>query len=286
MATSGLPKVKPDGQKIEVGWVKQGNKYQSKPNLFSAIVDGKQITVTCLSDQPSGSKKGEQVTWQPQLFLDDVEQPCGKAVLLDTDPTNENYHQNVLEWDYSICKRRIRIIEGRFRERWITSYRGKIEIAHNFEGSLPINLGSCIRADHRPITAQVIGDREIVDTTNLPDSAFPVEIGSSLTVYPDAHVEGATVDGHLVHTEDPEQNWAHLIAGEGTSFGDSDDTLYFVYAYSVAGGDSYRQVNRGMALFDTSGLPDTALVSAATLSLYGVTAATFDDDNLDPDVQV
>ncbi|GAI20896.1 unnamed protein product, partial [marine sediment metagenome] len=160
MVVSGLPKVKPDGQKIDVGWLYAEGKYQSKANLFSVVVDGKQVKLTCLSDQPTGVKKDEQVTWRPQLFLDGSEIINGEqATLLPTDPVNENYKENTLEWAYgSVCKRRIRIIEGRFRERWLfeSNPNSSVRIKHNFTGSLKLKLGYIRDAEGNPLKVSVI----------------------------------------------------------------------------------------------------------------------------------
>ena len=158
MVTSALPKITADGTKIEVGWFLSDGKYCSKPNNFLAVVDKKRITVTCLADQVSGTKKDDSATWQPQLFLDGEEQSCGTTTLLKDDPTPAEFTNNVLEWDYGICKRRIRIIEGRIRERWIfaSNPNGEVRIKHNFSGNLPIQLGGyAINSDEELVPANL-----------------------------------------------------------------------------------------------------------------------------------
>ena len=85
MVVSILPHVTADGHKIECGWLPIGNKYHSKINLFKAIVRGRQIKVTTLSDQPDGRKKNDSVTWNPQLFLNGIEQSHGNVTLLQMD---------------------------------------------------------------------------------------------------------------------------------------------------------------------------------------------------------
>lgn len=246
MVVSGLPKVKPDGQKIEVGWIKQGNKYVSKPNLFSAIVNGRQITVTCLSDQPSGTKKNDKATWQPQLFYKGAEiSPIPEeATLLDTDPTNENYHQNVLEWDYGICKRRVRIIEGRLSDRWhfTTNPQGEVRIKHNNLGKLLLGLGQGVRVS-------VEDDTEVVSAGAFREAIYPVIIGASPeTLY-------STADTYMSSINNT------------TNYGTSD----WLYVGDGASGETHNL--RSLGKVDLSSISASAIITAVTLSLYEADAS-------------
>ncbi|GAJ15527.1 unnamed protein product, partial [marine sediment metagenome] len=239
MVVSGLPMVKPDGQKIEVGWKKRGNRYVSKANLFSAIVEGKQVKLTCLSDQPDGTEKDEQVTWRPQLFLDGSEIVNGEQpTLLPTDPVNENYHDNVLEWIYgTVCKRRIRIIEGRFRERWLfeSNPRSSVRIKHSFTGSLKLRLGYAQDAEGNPLQVTVIGDEELVEASEFDKAIYPAEIGAEDTFYPDAEPETSSVDGHVEQGGVDNASWATVHDGAGNG---STDTESFNRVRITNGGSS------------------------------------------------
>lgn len=263
MAVSILPKVKPDGTKIEAGWEKQGNKYVSKANLFSAIVEGKQVKVTCLSDQPTGAKKNDQVTWQPQLFLNNIEQTCGEATLLDIDPMNENYHQNVLEWDYGICKRRIRIIEGRIRERWIFTQdpQGEVRIRHNHTGALKLKLGR-----HR-----INDDEELIPQEFFAQAEYPLEVRASPeTFYPNPHVEVSSVDGYVRYLDAGGLDWNTLQGAETGDVALPSEAVCIAWQIEANGiTDKWAAISRFVCLFDTSGLPDACIITAAVLSLYG-----------------
>jgi len=237
MVVSGLPMVKPDGSKVEVGWLLVEGKYYSKANLFSSIVEGTRVKLTCLSDQPYGAKKNEQTTWNPQLFVDGVEQKPinGQPALLDIDPINENYHDNVLEWDYGICKRRIRIIEGSFYERWIfpSNPNGDILIKHNFSGDYKPRLGIYMVND----------DEEFIPASVFDKAVYPFEIGATDTFY-------STGDTYLSNREATTNYGAedHLYVGDGSGGGDSQC--------------------RDLVKFDISTIPSNAIVSAVTFSLY------------------
>ena len=270
MVTSNLPRVKPDGTKIEVGWVRQGNRFLSKPNLFSAIVQDKQVTLTCLNDQPNGVKTGDTVTYQPQLFLNNIEQFLVKdtPTLLVKDPTNADYQKNVLEWDYGICKRRLRIIEGRFRERWVFTQNpnGEVRIKHNQTGNFKLRFGQFGINDDEELVS--------VEAFDEPEFGYPFGVGASATYYPDAHIESATVDGSVA---------ANYGIGAGVIFNTMHDLANGHLAYSEdedlrcgqlksdSGTNKWRAIHRAILLFDTSGLGSDAVISAVifTLVSYG-----------------
>jgi len=241
MVASGLPKVTPSGDRIEVGWFLKDGIYYSKANMFLAEVEGDQITV-------------DDVVWSPQLFLDGKEIKGKKVVLLDIDPTNENYYQNTLEWDYGICKRRLRVIEGRIREKWVFDKdpEGEVTIKHNHTGKLRLG-GFAIDDDTELVPA---------DYFKNPEDGYPVEIGASPeTFYSEAG------DGRI-YSED-----ADYATARGAVTGDNCDTAgdYLNTANNLTGTPTYR-VYRSFMYFDTSGLPDTCTITAVTLGLYGYSA--------------
>lgn len=263
MVVSGLPKVKVKGHPIEVGWLYAKDKHYSKANLFSAIVKGGQVQLTCLSDQPYGAKKNDRVTYQPQLLLNGAEiSPIpNEPTLLDVDPINENYHRNTLEWDYGICKRRLRIIEGRIHGFWIfpTNPNGNVTIKYNQTGNFKLKLGQF----------KVNGDEEVVSQSLFddPETKYPLVISDSATYYPDAHEETSSVDGYTIASQ-LGQTWEQKRAADGVSvYDNTNDINALINCHSVQ--DEYGRLDRGFTLFDSSGLPDVCGITASTYSLYG-----------------
>jgi len=262
---SGLPKVKALGHKIEPGWLYAKGKFYSKANLFSAIVNGKRVQVTCLSDQPDGRKLNDRVTWHPELSLSGIEQGCGKATLLETDPTNENCYQNVLEWDYGICKRRLRIIEGWIREYWLFTEDpgGEVRIKHNSSGNMPLNLGAIHDSDIPNKTHLTVeGDEEIIPAKEFVGKVYPIEVGGSPGTF-----YGSTSDGQ-VQVSDNVKNTAHNSA-DGSNCNNKNKTTDadYVQVMCAVWGDYFYA--RAFLYLDTSGLPSGCSISVATLSLYG-----------------
>lgn len=266
MVVSGLPMVKPDGTKIQVGWLKQGNRYVSRPNLFSATVRGTQITLTCLNDQPSGVKTDDAVTYRPQLFLSGIEQfpLSNEPILLPRDPANPDYKKNVLEWDFGICKRRLRIIEGRVRGSWVfnTNPNGGIRVKYNQAGNHKIKLGPyAINADEEVMSQLVFDD---------PESEYPIKLKDSATYYPDAHVESDTVDGSVSSSYGIGSGvvWdtMHDLVTGHLAYSE-DDPLRCASIKSDNSSGKWRQIARGILLLDISGLGPLAEIGGLTLTL-------------------
>jgi len=262
---SQLPMVNADNVKVEVGWeTKDGKNFTSKINQFIATVSETKTTVTCFNDQPDGKvKKDNVLTCQPQLFLDNKEIKLTNKTptLLAIDPTNENYQNNVLEWDYGICKRRLRLIEGKLLGTWIFAQNpnGTVRIKYNQSGDFKLHFGQYAVSD----------DEELIpaEAFENPIFGYPFIISDSLTFYPDAHSETTSVDGYAFHYQ-VNQTWATIHDGAGTT---ADDASNIISQQIVAGTTAWNYILRSPILFDTSGLPDTAIISAATLSIYGET---------------
>jgi len=280
---SGLPKRRKDGVKIEAGWDEADGKYHAKANLFTAVVDTGQITLTVVNDQPDGRKAGDCMSWNPQLFIGGKEIKSKDRQLLLTDPVNENYLENTIEWDYGICKRRLRIIEGRIREKWIFSERpeGEIRIKHNQTRDFRLRLGSGIDGNLNPLPIQIIDNDEEV-LSDFTSIEFPIEIGANSTFYPDANPETSSVDGYVGVTE-ANAEFSTLKTYDG-NYSRDDGTYLRIKIVATQYTNKFAELHRMIILFDTSGLDDAASISAATLSLYA--GGWVDDLGCHPDINI
>jgi len=128
---STMPMVDAYGQAHELTWRDNNGVIENGNNIFHGVIDKGVVRLIALSDQPDGAKKDDEVNFHPQLFIGGVEVLPLLAVprLLETDPINGNYHNNVLEWDYGVCRRRVRLIEGRFLGSWVFLTNPKGEVA-------------------------------------------------------------------------------------------------------------------------------------------------------------
>jgi len=93
---------------------------------------------------------------------------------------------------------------------------------------------------------------------------------ATLTSYPDADPETNTVDGSVGFYSAAENSWATVRDNAGSGFDDTalSDVAAYIRAYSTT--DTWAGMYRGIFLFNTSALTGSAVISAATKSLYGV----------------
>jgi len=272
LVSSGLPMRRlDDGSKIIPRFERSGSKFYIGNNLFEGVVEGNRIALVANNDQPNGMRKGDELVWQSRLFIGGVERKplTYTPTLLEADPVNANYSYNVLEWDYGVCKRRLRVIEGTLRSWWTFSEPpgGNISIVHNKEGKGELKLGVAHGASGASVVVLVDGDVEVVTVAAFSEIAFPLTIGDSATFYPDADPESSSVDGYTSRNQ-TNSGWWSIHDGVGTLANDSS-TEMSVKIKAYYNTNTWWELNRGIAVFDTSALPDDATIEAATLSLYG-----------------
>lgn len=91
---------------------------------------------------------------------------------------------------------------------------------------------------------------------------------TTTTVYPDAHAESTSVDGYVQRIITPTEAFGTLRGGNGTSANDSGSQDFAVDLFAGSGSsNTYQVLARGIYVFDTSSLPDTDVISAATISI-------------------
>jgi len=117
------------------------------------------------------------------------------------------------------------------------------------------------------IELRSVGEEQYILTKIIPvaffkDAVLPVYTDTESTYYPDAHIESNTVDGDV------------LVSGTMTWATAHDDTVGDVVQDSQnysriaiiasATTDRYGTLHRGVSLFDTSSIPDDAVIDSAT----------------------
>lgn len=269
MVITGAPKVCPDNKKIEPEWEVIGNEFHSKKNLFHAEIRGSKIRVSAIYNfLNNGIKVNDYIEWNPQLFINGVEQFNDGAELLDYDPDCDNFViSNTIQWNYGVCVRRVRLTEGNIYEKWIFSEKpsGEIKIKHNNSGSLKLELGVGKGSDGLLFPLEVKNDEEIL---GLEYDKYPLEIGAS----PETFI--ATADGVTYGWEAGQDTFANIWGHVGNILYSSQTTMSFCAFISGGVTDRYTQFQRGHFHFDTAAImPDGAIITEATLSIYGTAKA-------------
>lgn len=112
-------------------------------------------------------------------------------------------------------------------------------------------------------TVQIVGKENTVVING--------KIGNTTsTFYPDANAETSSWDGRVGHSEGASPvSFATIRAASGTNMDDSFTADRMVILNSGPSSGNYWDFYRGFVSFDTSALPDTDVISAATLSVVG-----------------
>ncbi len=261
VAITQLDMVNARGYQCKVGWIQnQDGSFSSDENQFNATVSGGAVSVTYINDQPNGALCDSKTEWNPVLKLGGIEVLSVAGPTLIDDPYNSNYKNNVLKYEYGICLRYLRLIEGKLFEQWSFSENpgDTIRIEHGFTGAKP-KLGRFA----------VDADTEEVPYSAFIGAEYPFTVPATLTAYPDASAETNTFDGNI-HNATQDTSWATLRGVSGTSMVDDNAYCYDSYS-SSATSNQWKWISRSELLFDTSPIGSGKYLASAVFSIYGDT---------------
>jgi len=269
---SGLPMTRQtDGAKCLAKLKKIADKYKADVNMFDLKIDRGVVHAVPLNDQPDGIVTTEDyVEWNPVLKLDgNIVNPTSGPILLPVDPVNSNYKNNTLQWNYGICLRRIRIIEGRIIEWWVffSNPGGEVRIEHNRRGRASFRIGG-------PGIDVVDGDVEVVSKRTFDAVSYPFGIRASATFYP---TDGSYEDGYVqqYYSTGSGDTWSALRnAATGTHANSTGSDMYCAVLESDNSSPDYSVFVRASFAFLTSSLPDSCTKDSGSLSLFSKLAGS------------
>ena len=216
---SMLPMVNRYGEVVEAGWERDGASFISKPNTFNSTVTGTKVEV--VSDAGN-------CFWEPVLYVGGKEvKKLSGPMLLSLDPMDVgfSYWENTLVWDYGVCVRWLRIIEGMVQERWIFDEdpKGEVRIDHRQTGNVPLGVGMAWDADLNllPATVEYLDD-EVVPASAFEGAAYPVTVCATATfVAGKGKLEREGGCGLICN-----DLWTTLVTGDGDFSYPDTDYLY------------------------------------------------------------
>lgn len=92
---------------------------------------------------------------------------------------------------------------------------------------------------------------------------------TQLIIYPDANPETSTIDGVVLRNPPgADENLTTIRSAAGTAADDTATTIEVSIGTDVSAGN-YASLTRSIMLFDTSSIPESAIITSAVLSLYG-----------------
>jgi len=178
---SALPMVNARNENCVATWRPYGSKYVVGPNQFELEVEGREGLLRCINDQPGGMKAGSETTWAPGLYLDRVEMlPENDKAEIAQDDMNPNYSNNVLEWDYGICVRKLRVIEGWFMDYFVFSSDpcGTVTVKVESAGDLDMSYKFAGDKNQRWLDCAIDGNKITISASewSKPLVTYPVEV--------------------------------------------------------------------------------------------------------------
>ena len=252
-----------DGSRVDCSWYGAGDSYSIGNNVFAVQVKGASISTTY---------QGQTLSWNPVVLVDAKEYDAkGNQQVLAVDPINSNYQSNTLEWDYGVCVRRVRVIEGMVQETWIfkENPKGTVWIRDNMEKSVGFTWAIAPYAYDANDNPLVINEYKQVMASEF--DRVEKEGGYPVTIDPTEVYVTSASDGHASSSKNT------YAAAWGAA---SADSVYAGAAQFSIG--QLKQINslvyRAYVYFDTSDIPDAAVISAVNLSLYGKTDVTITGD--------
>ncbi len=240
-----------NGTPINCSWTVIEDSYVSGENLFNISVKGLEVSVV---------DGNESLSWNPILLIggEEVLPLSEEPSILPEDLVNNYYTNNTLEWDYSVCVRRLRVIEGLFSETWVFDKdpEGDIEIQENrvesdgFRDSL---IPYAFDANGSSIS---ISTDKVILYEALKDVAYPI------TIDPTTQFVGSSSDGEI------NQGCKSTYNEAWTAVSGTADTASLTYSI----GQNYMAcyyMYRSYVYFNTTALPTYLDISSANVSLKG-----------------
>jgi hypothetical protein len=253
---------------INCQWILDGESYRSGDNKFFASVYFNNVNV--MDKNTSAS-----LFWSPQLKVGEktMSKVVVKPILLETDPINENYHNNTLEWDLGDgIFRRIRLIEGMVIEYYVItnplkedlSITANAEKGSKFAADRP---AYACDADGKPIKITVDSGHNVsLNLADLKDVKYPIIID------PDTTFESTSSDGWIRYSSVNSNSttaWdtAH-DAASGDFFNYTSTYLWGVDVDGMFSSSTYTMnIYRSFLFFDTSVLSGLEITNV-DLKLY------------------
>lgn len=149
---------------------------------------------------------------------------------------------------------------------------------------VPDNAGSIVKSDIDPLTGDTVDRRfrldplqaikdalaHSINVSGTPSNTIvPGKVGNTTsTFYPDADPESASVDGWLRRGTAVNEAYSTIRSGAGTAAQPSIANAT-VNIEASATTNQWNTLDRTVVIFDTSSIPDTDTISAATLSIMG-----------------
>ena len=248
-------------------WDDKKGEWHIPDNLFTAEVKGTKVTV---------HYEGQDFTFDPVVYVgknDKYYAVDDLAKQLGNDPINSHlmYVGNTLEWDYGICTRHLRVIEGELLEYFIFDKDPQADVQIKYKY---ISKDKDFQWEVTPCAWDANGKSIVIDGAKnvkasefaRDDITYPVTIDPTTTFYISA--SDGSMNRNLGSTV-PTWNTVHDNA---TALYSSSADIYCIVSamgyYYVPSNTYNSSIDRAGLYFDTSAIPDVNQILLVTLDIY------------------
>lgn len=230
-----------DGRRNRLEWT------NARDGLFYGGENAFSVVVNPASGRTIIQHKEDRREWTPVVRLNGDTISCSVAVI------QENIA--VLEFDYGICKRRLYLQHGIFREwyEFASDPGGDIAIESSHPPAEGWNTWQEAEDANGPIEEFEGGTVKRLSHDLLSRLVYPVRVDDSTSFQSNPLQTIYSSSGSWVGTRDASSGTLTSTVRTQTSF-DSELSVY--------------TIRRAVALFNTGTLPDNAVISSATLNVY------------------
>jgi len=212
--------------------------------------------------------------WTPTVKVSGITYHAnGNPIVID-DNSNSDYKDNVIQWDYDICKRYMRAIDGMISETFVfdTKPSGDIVIDIGVDPTSTMEAGDVYAYDANglPVAVSLVGGTKVITQLAMENAVFPI------TIDPTKQVRSEAFDS-IVYDNYAGMNYPNNFAGVWNGSvgvigaGNSNPIYTGSYFNSIYMGfwgyNNTSTIWRGALYFNTSSIYG-AEISNASVYLY------------------
>lgn len=257
----------------DTSWHQQSQMtYTTSQNSFYAMVTGTTVLIEA---------GGQSLIWTPQVLIGDVMYPViGNPITMD-DMYSNDYESNTIKWDYGICTRYLRVIDGVISEFYVFNSKptGDINIAVNIDPSSTLESGDVYAMDAKGTPLAVLSHDGMKSVTQdaMNSAIFPITIDPTVNFEPVSQ-DGYGTYSHINQNPPYSENFASMWNASGTvsSSGSTMITGWYMTTHWYWLNYSNFYLYRAYPMFNTSALWG-ASISSATVHINA--SAVYNDNS-------
>jgi hypothetical protein len=281
----------------DTSWHQQSTMtYATGQSGFTAMITGTTALVRANCEDVCG-----EIIWTPKILIGGITYPVIGNPIIINDMYDNAYVNNVIKWDYGVCTRYLRVLDGTISEQFVFDVKptGDISIDMGIDPSstLGADIIYAVDASYNPIAITLADGIKTVTLDAMMRATFPITIDPSFTQFKTSNFDGNLclsstktdaygAPGGQAGTENFSVLWDNasattistaLLTGWNYYTDQWTCSYYCYYNPAYCCNESHFSLYRSYLHFNTSLLLWGANISSATLGLYAT--AVYNDNS-------